>query len=177
MKCESRRCSWSAKFDDRPYRATANHLLGLVGAAETPSRQNRSITTQCGRQAHGLPRQRELRGDRSSAIQRPHRHDRGPSGCLASLSPSSCDMVAHPDVLRAKGRGLKWRRFSVAGGWRWPWNERARAAGRRGARRRGRLHCFRQECPEGDHNIDVEGNSTCQSGRFVRNTRVSPCGS
>ena len=115
MKCESRRCSWSAKFDDRPYRATVNHLLGLVGAAETPSRQNRSITTQCGRQAHGLPRQRELRGDRSSAIQRPHRHDRGPSGCLASLSPSSCDMVAHPDVLRAKGRGLKWRRFSVAG--------------------------------------------------------------
>ena len=114
MKCGSRRCSWSAKFDDRPYRATANHLLGLVGAAETPSRQNRSITTSVG-DKHGLPRQRELRGDRSSATRRPPRHDRGPSGCVASLSPSSCDMVAHPDVLRAKGRGLKWRRFSVAG--------------------------------------------------------------
>ena len=76
--------------------------------------RNRSITTSVG-DKHGLPRQRELRGDRSSAMQRPHRHDRGPSGCLASGSPSLGDTVAHPDALRAKGRGLKWRRFSVAG--------------------------------------------------------------
>ena len=103
-----------------------------------------------------------------------HRHNRGPRGCIASRLPSSGEMASHSDALQANGRGMKGRRFRR---WRWPWNEGARAAGRRGARRRGRLHRFRQECPEGDHNIDVEGNSTCQSGRFVRNTRVSPCGS